>query len=676
MSAFDFPRISFAGTVALNPCTANTNVFAGLLTAASEEFPNLDAGRSLALFDSVNVRPCRHGLSDEDWMHYVQQPQPAGPPGASATGKFIPAGWNYYGDMSFDATPKVVGVQLDAMSAPLTSTDPSQPLSGFLGQPVNLHGTFCAVNADASLLATQVFLNGIELLLPDTKGQGIAGQPNKATCQWLYSTRNVTLAGDAGVGGYFHHAIHTTRWTLPGTAPAGFAGYVLRYYIFAQHNQTTDPARIADFYRASARNIFAPTNHAEFQIAGSITPFLSIETILSGPLGRLLIQNTPNIPTPSETNNAGGGPIAMAPAVVHADAERVSVDFLGTFPETCDASPTVTWATPDLKNPKFDVGDAALHYTDGSGEYSVAVDYADIPGGNARGWVFDYPLSAFKTSVGQSLTRVNTDGVFHVTATKAQGSTTLAETDYQVVSNAQALYAEQDYPGHPGSSATSTGFVNQGYPPGEASFELFYRGTPVLAASAPKVTLWAYQTTPLIPGQPNPRQERRQIATHIKPGDPIKIDTAAPGNWLLTFEIEGQGTDSATGEPPETYDAYATTTHCNRPAINIRILPNEDYSQFYEDATATPPVANDSLTWDVVYENVLRTYYLLFPTMQQFFDLSSEDQVRASIPDIRATIRPDAWMNTGYMPVTRDLSQSRRDLLLSWFNRVDPPEQD
>ena len=677
MSVFDFPRISFAGTVTLNPGTANNDDYSGGLKTAKEDgFPDLDVGENFAFFDSVNVKPRTHGLSDDEWLQYIQKARPTTTPDGSPSGAQIPSEWNYYGDMTFNASPKVVGVQLDANSEPLTAANPNQPLSNFLGEKVNLYGKLCDVNSEGSPPATQVFLG--KLILPDSTGTCvITGQPNKGACQWINFTRNVNRTSDEGAGGYFYHVLPTTEWTLPGTAPEGFAGYVLRYYIFAKHDYATANDQITALYEASQKNPFAPTNQAEFEIAGSITPLFASETIFSGPVGRLLIQNTPNLPSGDGTNNSGAT-FALAPAVVHADEARVSAEFLGSFPEIYNVNPSVTWDTPNQKNPKYDIGDVALHYTEGANDYSVPVNYAYIAGGNARGWVFDYPLSAFKTSGGQSLSAVTTDGTFHVTASKADGETTLAETDYQVVSNAQSLYAEQDYAGHPGSGATSTTFVNQGYPAGKVSFELYYRGAPVPAASAPDITLWGYKATPLIPSTDDPTQPRTQIAAGFKPGDPIKIDTSAPGNHLLTFEIASQCSDSATNQPPDNYAKYITDksfmTLCNRMAISIRILPNEDYSQYYDDPTASPPVANDSLTWDVVYQNVLRTYYLLFPTMQRYFDLSSEDQVRASIPDIRQTTTTGSWMSTGYMPVTRDMSNSRRDLLFSWFNVVDPPK--
>ena len=39
------------------------------------------------------------------------------------------------------------------------------------------------------------------------------------------------------------------------------------------------------------------------------------------------------------------------------------------------------------------------------------------------------------------------------------------------------------------------------------------------------------------------------------------------------------------------------------------------------------PVGNDSLTFDVLYEKVLRTYYLLYPVMIPYVQLNSETDV-------------------------------------------------
>jgi hypothetical protein len=60
---------------------------------------------------------------------------------------------------------------------------------------------------------------------------------------------------------------------------------------------------------------------------------------------------------------------------------------------------------------------------------------------------------------------------------------------------------------------------------------------------------------------------------------------------------------------------------------------------------------------------VLRTYYLLYPSMNRVFPLNKESCVRASAAAIRDVTDPKIWMSIDYMPRTRDMSESRRKLL-------------
>ena len=111
----------------------------------------------------------------------------------------------------------------------------------------------------------------------------------------------------------------------------------------------------------------------------------------------------------------------------------------------------------------------------------------------------------------------------------------------------------------------------------------------------------------------------------------------------------------------------------NAPSISLRILPNdEDFSQYYEDANAEEPVANDLLTFQVLYEKVLRTYYLLYPVMIPYVKLNSEDDVRNKAQAILDTTEQSIWMKTGYMPRTRDMSASRLKLLRAWCRKHRP----
>ena len=87
-----------------------------------------------------------------------------------------------------------------------------------------------------------------------------------------------------------------------------------------------------------------------------------------------------------------------------------------------------------------------------------------------------------------------------------------------------------------------------------------------------------------------------------------------------------------TGFPPKSYNSFMGPPYItNAPSISLRILPNdEDFSRYYVDPSATEPVGNDHLTFDVVYQKVLRTYYLLYPVMNSVFPLNSEAAVAES----------------------------------------------
>lgn len=126
--------------------------------------------------------------------------------------------------------------------------------------------------------------------------------------------------------------------------------------------------------------------------------------------------------------------------------------------------------------------------------------------------------------------------------------------------------------------------------------------------------------------------------------------------------------------PPATYQEYiggTFTALTNRTAISLRLLPNADYSQYlsvFEDGR--PPVGNDLLTFDVVYTEVLRTYDLLFPAMNKMFHLGDQATVQSNAGQILARTDPSIWAMPTYMPITRDLSESRRTLLQAWCRKV------
>ena len=91
---------------------------------------------------------------------------------------------------------------------------------------------------------------------------------------------------------------------------------------------------------------------------------------------------------------------------------------------------------------------------------------------------------------------------------------------------------------------------------------------------------------------------------------------------------------------------------------------------YFDDPESEEPIGNALLTFDVVYNAVLRTYHLLYPAMNQVFDLNCKHAVRQHAQEILDVTENTAWMFSRYMPRTRDLSESRRRLLRAWCHKV------
>jgi len=363
-----------------------------------------------------------------------------------------------------------------------------------------------------------------------------------------------------------------------------------------------------------------------------------------------MVANDPTIPTPAGTQNngapnpAGSGPtvFALGPAVLRRTGMLVSADFAGTFPDHYQPGPPAT-------NLKFDFGDVYLTVSAEEEEVTLGpVDYADTAAGDTRGWVLDFDISS--NTLAQQL-------LDDPAATFALVSPTLGpvlnETDYYVVSNQQAIYTEQ----HGCGSA----FLNQGTTE-PASVSVYHRGIELSAAECPAITVWQYRSVPMQdPGL------KEAISSDHTPGQPIEVDTSQPGDFVFTFTVAGS-TDAA---PPESYAGFMyPPAVTNSPSISLRILPNdEDFGEYYVDPAAVDPVGNDRLTFAVLYEKVLRTYYLLYPVMN-FLPLNSEEKVTQAAGSILQATDPSQWMKVTFMPRTRDMSASRLQLLQAFCRKV------
>jgi hypothetical protein len=96
--------------------------------------------------------------------------------------------------------------------------------------------------------------------------------------------------------------------------------------------------------------------------------------------------------------------------------------------------------------------------------------------------------------------------------------------------------------------------------------------------------------------------------------------------------------------------------------FELRMLPFDDYSK----------VADEDLTFDFIYQEILRYYHLIFPAMSKRLDMS--DATIWNTPTAaRYVLRmsdPELWEHFHYMPRTRDLSNCRRELLRRFCHKV------
>lgn len=631
MSLFDYPRINILGTFKMNPGTANNDDYAGYATFPEGSGPN--TGQTLALVDSKLVEPRTYGMSDADFIAWAQKAQTFNVQGGGQQ-QIIPSEWNYYGGMNSKILQaSVIGVQAGPGSV-YSSPAANLPVTDLIGSTLAFSGHFTDVNSEGSPPATQFFINSLTL----TQGSQtwLSGSMSKSASQWLNFYRNVNLTADAGAGAYVYHVMWKRAGNtiaIPGFEDPRIVGVIFRYYLYASTQTTQGNAAIEALYEKGS------TNSAVLQLVGTFAPLYEDEAIYSAPTGRLMVTDTPTIPTPAGTHNNGPkGLIALAPAVLSVKGNLISVDFSGTFPDYFQSG----------NNPKYDFGTVSLVVTNGTDSATVAaVDYVDTDAGNAGGWVFDYDISSNPQA--QAIL-ASGNAIFKLV--HATLGCVLAETDYYVVSNQQAIYTEQ--------LGSGTEFVNQGTTE-PATVSVFQRGQELAAGSCPPITVWQYASIPLqAPGK------KVAISTDLQPGQPISVDTSQPGNFLFTFSIHGYN------EPPDSYTTFMNPPYVtNSPQISLRILPNgEDFSQYYQDPTAKEPVGNSSLTFDVVYQKVLRTYYLLYPAMNQIFALNSESAVSAQAANILKATDPAIWMSIHYMPRTRDMSASRRQLLQAWCRAV------
>jgi len=566
---------------------------------------------------------------------------------------------------------------------------------------------------EGSSQGSQIFADN--LLLEDPSGEillsrelnenGVykgGGQPSKASTYWLNFQRNVALRGPSGAAGTFQTVVkledgvrcQALKDLFERYRPAGetraLKGVVFRFSMFRVEAKYRD-----DLDTLEKLNAREGINPAIGQIVGTLAPWYDDDEVEGITLGRLLsppyallhrlMKDSDPPPRGTFTYAGGNGPyFRLAPLVarvrVHGGSGVLSLDVANTFPEQYgkgvkdvaldvyrdDTDPQAT------NNPKLEFNSVKLKLTTADNQVKELATLAfDDPGAPSygtrayylRGGMIDIPLDF--TDVTKYTEEELANGALSLEATLGDQTATLTETDLMVIPGRPTLYAEQKTDG----SAATFNFNGDDVP---STLTIYKKGKRItedeykaLVDKGQGLVVKGYWTTPL---ERQDSDNKAPIETHdvTDLGYALQTKVNAAGSKVFAVTTKDRAAEL-------TQPRIDTLTH---PLFYVRILPNEDYSKYYVNPGAGEReiMGNASLTFDVIYEKVLRNYHLLYPGMSSSRvvvlndpeEWASGDMARRLLARISASV----WSTYRYMPRTRDLSRSRRELIAAWCNKI------
>ena len=521
--------------------------------------------------------------------------------------------------------------------------------------------------------------------------------PDKASTLWLNFQRNLNFGGPGGASGSFQTVMPFDDGVEASALlalferyrPAGetraIRGVVFRYNMF----------RVQAPYRYDldkTMEVFAQggLNPGIGQFVGTLAPWYDGDDDETYSMGRLLIPGPATFPMPSggHGNADPENPtFRLAPLVarVNTDLKVLSLDAVNTFPEQYTKDPTAKqYATDayhddtnpdDTYNPKYNLQTLTLTLTPpakggitpppvtlGTLTFDQALAGAVSYGTQAyylRGGMIDLPLSFQGYSVDDlaegSLSLLN-----------SQGQAYLVENELMILPRRSTLYTEQE----PGAVATQFNFNGTPVP---APLTVWRKGKPMteaeyqeLVAAGKGLVVQEFLLNPIeLQGSANKDPLANYDVTTLN----FQLSTPVDRASTKIFAVTQKGVPRNMGGVIQLQEQINTMVN---PILYVRILPNQDFSQYYKDPSAAEPVGNATLTFGVIYEYIFRNYFLLYPAMSQVVPLNNpQDWLTADMARRLLTrVSPQQWPHYEYMPRTRDLSRSRRVLLEAWARKI------
>jgi hypothetical protein len=625
MSVLSYPRIHFQGRCLINPPTGNND----------SDVDEIDVA-------SVKLLPGLAGLRDDVARSWLMGTYPAISPINRKIHTYLRSGWNYFGD----ASVRFLGVEVSSVVA----DDGEQSTSdAIVGQGIHLLGSgrsrpvICDVDS-TGVAASQIFVGGLSLG-GDALGL-TATHDTRAFCRWLVWRNVETYQGEQNFAG----AGATWQFSIPGecvsfrgaekspvlaelaaAASDPHRGIQVQFCFYLTEPLISDTALGAMFQAG-----FESCNPAEAFMVGTIGVWNEGEP-RTVPDGRVLLM------PPANQNPLTFflGPVA---ARVHSERHVVSLNLISTVPEAnYDRPPTS----------KADLGCVRLGLIPPTGGSPVPIS-GPIDYHNDR-----YLRSGGIVDVPYDPAQVAADHLEHGTLVllsdldPQQPILTEADSTRTVVTDDGAIYFDEKGEQAKGGSRDIAILVRErGQPPNQDV----------------TISLWEYQFV-LIPG--GHLQRASSALTLVAPGSPlghrisfpetvtfprhrkepiqVTIKAIETGPLILAFTLNGQ-------PPGEGFPGWESSL------TGVRVLPDDDYGD----------MPDEELSWSFMYETVFRYYYIIFPTMSKIIPFNDQKAMEAAADELVRRTDPDLWHTTRYMPLTRDLSKGKRELIVRWARTLGP----
>jgi len=671
MGILQRPRAAFKGVFTVNPPTANNDKVGMTINQDTIE---------------VNQPDTPPPLNDAELRLWMMKTRDVQNPDGSST-IWLNSYYNYFGDGSFafsapngDGTNRRTSMTSGTLSNGNILT-PGQDsfLNGtveILGDPFfDKPGTAKMLDLDPTgIFNTQIFSGQFRVVQYDANGNAfvmLSGQdPTRAYIRCITGTRNIAPGINPQLGGaaYWQLALPLSGLTFQQpeqpsqvlsalqTAAQNGIGLVVRFVTYYTDDGMPED-QLAQLFAASGYNK-AIYNPSVGLIVGTIGAWSNANELGSTPTGRWLYPNA-SIPIPTaqyETVPLQRGPMPLVkrntsdptpvyflqpgPFYVDTVNQNIVLDFGMTIPE--DTGLSNPPAPGDLQ--KTNYGTMRVTVTSKGVEQNVTtLPYSmyDRTAYELTGGIIELPYPASLTSIitaPDAILKFYADATGNTPILQEIAYPSIATDDYcmyLMVGETVTTRVQVLLKGVPAANVTLT----------PSQYAVFNKG----GGDSGLVKKAILEIT--APEQPIVQIINSTITTDANGYADVVVKGVRPGIGTIRYQGPGDTFNPTMGYPPipNMYFGYCFYN-------SFRVLPNDNYDN----------IPDSQITWDLVYREVMRFYYLIYPGMFARLDLQNESTARSFASVIRAFTAKNTWDSTSYMPVTRELSDGKRKLLQRW----------